>query len=373
MFYIFIWFLLIVMGFLFHDSKRITYCQMLFSILLMGLNSNTADYHIYNDLYYEIMNNHISIFNSNWLFKLFFNIVGKFTSVQCVIFCIALVGIILIYKSVQFYTKSTALVFSLYLIAPFVIDATQLKNFLAMSVWLYFSRYLFLIYEDKGHWKENLGKYLIGVVLSGSIHLAFFSTIIFAAVPFISNRRLIFTTIGLNIIVVLISASNIIELIMNKVSLLDSGLANAIVFKYKAYNLKYDSEQVKLRILLLLLGLVFFLLMYCFTLVRNKHMVSVNNRHLKQLDFVLRINNLMMLMIPLLFFSVEFYRMQRNILVINYAVIVNFISESKLLQYKIKPYSFVLEILCFVLAFFYLYIDAIHWNSTTVFLPLFQM
>lgn len=363
------WILLIVAGLLFPKSKYLSYTQMCFIILTMGLSTGTADYDIYNKMFDSVLNNPKLIFSGSGLLYSIFYICGKVFNYQSAIFVIALVGTILIYKSICFYTKSTSLVLSAYLIAPFVIDATQLKNFLAMAIWLYFSRYLYLAYMNQNkNQLRNILLYLCGVIISSYIHLAFLATALFIIIPYVKIKSLLIVSVCINIFFLSLKTFNILELIMKKISSLNGTLFNIIYIKYVAYKIAFQADATSAR-MYLTVGFTVILLCCIFVIFIIKRKIYETNF---MMNFIIALNVTFLFLLPLFFFSMEFYRIQRNMLIIDYIALSNGMTVLSFRK-KIKVTNIVIGGLILIIACYYLYIDAIIWNYNTVFVPLFQL
>ena len=95
------------------------------------------------------------------------------------------ISIFFLYKGILFYTDSIALVMALYLIAPFTIDATQIKNFMAMSIWIYLSKYLFNAVKQRSIRNWDFWIYIIGVLVVTTIHFSFIFTLVYVLAVFI--------------------------------------------------------------------------------------------------------------------------------------------------------------------------------------------
>lgn len=366
---IILWIILIVAGLLFPKSKYLSYTQMIFIILTMGLSTGTADYDIYNKMFDSVLSNPKLIFSGSGLLYSIFYICGKILNYQSAIFIIALVGTILIYKAIYFYTKSTSLILSAYLIAPFVIDATQLKNFLAMTIWLYFSRYLYLAFINQNKKQlRNILLYLVGVMISSYIHIAFLATALFVIIPYIKIKSLLIVSVCMNTLFLSLKSFNLLELIMKKISSLNGSIFNIIYIKYVAYKIAFQADATNAR-LYLTIGFTVILLI-CILVIFILKIIKYENNIM--MNFMIALNVTFLFLLPLFFFSMEFYRIQRNMLIIDYIALSNGMTSSSFRK-KIKVTNIVIGVLILIIAYYYLYIDAIIWNYDTVFVPLFKL
>lgn len=373
-----IWVILILLGLLFHKSKRLFLVQAIFSILLMGLSSGTADYYLYQDIYNNIIRNPASLFSGNWLFNWFYFIFGVLTSYQFAIFMTSVIGTILLYMAIIYYTDAISLVFSLYLIAPFTIDATQQRNFLAMAIWLVFTRFLYEAYSQKKNRRIrniNLIKYCVGVFLATGVHTAFAVTLLFILVVFFDFKKLLIMVVGFNM-VVLLSVTTYLEMIMQWVKELlqdreHYNFLKMIYSKYIAYSISFNQGATMARIRI---TVVFFLMILVLTiLARFLKKKCIYPQGYVLLDYAMKLNLVFMLCMPLMFFSMEFYRVQRNLLIIDFIAVQAFIKEKSTIDYKIRIGDLVLGLGTVVLAGYYLFFDSLYWNFDSVFEPLFRL
>ena len=276
----------------------------------------------------------------------------------------------MIYKSILYYTDSISLVLSLYMIAPFVIDVTQIKNFFAMSVWLYFSKYLYQAYNNRDrNFKANLVKYCFGVFLSMGIHTAFACTFIYIFVILFPINLLLFITI-FAIVVFNSIGLTAIKILLTNMQFSNNNFFRFIYAKFVAYSISFDADNTIKRIYLTLIFIVLFgvgiMLIINF---RKKN----SKKEFNFLKFVISLNIINLWLIPLFFLSMEFYRFQRNLILLDYIAFQMFLDVDGFYKLKQKVCNIVLFAAVFVLAFYYLYIDAIHWNYDVVFSPLFRL
>ena len=363
-----LWVLLIISGLIIKKSDVLSVIQVAFMIILMGTCSQTVDYNTYKNIYLMTVNAPLkSLISSNWLFKVFIYVFGKYTSFQFVVFMISAVGMVLIYYSIKYYTDNTAYVLSLYMIASFVIDATQFKNFFAMSVWMFFSRYLYQLYTEKGDAKKNIIKYLTGVFLATSIHAVMLITIVFLLFKIIDIKKLLMVALIITVFFMCIDWLSVIDYFMAILSKFNNSLLILVVEKYKAYAIGFDFEKIVVRMLLCVIYLVMVIGLYVVTNRLKKKYIYAEQA--KLLEFVYCLNVIVICIMPLLFFSLEFYRIQRNLLLLNYISIASYMKK---LDLKVNLRNSAISIGGLCLAGYYLYIDAIMWNYSAVFLPLFR-
>ena len=113
--------------------KFLPIITIIFLMCLMGANTNNPDTIIYENIY-----NRPSFFIKDigfgtivWLFKMF-QIPYKYLKM-----CVSIVGLLLINETIKKYVKDSKLYYLLYFIYPFAYDVVQVRNFLAMSIFIY--------------------------------------------------------------------------------------------------------------------------------------------------------------------------------------------------------------------------------------------
>lgn len=365
-----IWIILILAGIVRRKSKLLAYIQLLFMCLMFWYSTSSNDLADRPNLleYFNRVTADIgSVSGSNWLYKLIFYITGIWGSFNLTIVVIGVIGLFLTYKTVKGYTDALSYVFSLYLLAPFVINIVQLKNFFGSAILIYFFKYLFRKETDKYWWI----KYLLGVFLAGSIHPSLFVMIIFVLVPIISVKTITLIVIAINAVSLIIGSFGLIRRLVNMLAGIHIPIVSDILAKYIAYSYLYYIGRVNNRILYMIIPFFLFL---CIWGVIN---IAYPNKNLDIrrgfMSMVLKINILILILIPLLSFSVEFYRIQRNMLIFIYIITAEY-SKKGLLEYrKLRIVEFSNILISVAIAFFYLYIDVILWNMDTVFCPLFHL
>lgn len=365
---ILVWISLIIIGLFVRKSKPIAFLQIMYMSIVMGTCNQTADYETYKNIYLDVVNSSISdLISSSWLFKMIVFTIGKFTNFQIVLFSIFLIGMILIYKTIIYYTDNVSYVLSLYMIASFVIDSTQFKNFLAMSIWLYFTKYLYNLYTQKGNNVKNICLYLLGVFLAMSVHGVMALTALCLLVCVINLKKMMVVSMSIIILFVSIDWLKLIDIIIKYLRNFNNSFINLVLLKYQAYSLNLDIEKVLLRMKICVFFLFIIIGLYFITkLIKANGSYEENHTFL---TFVLYMQLIVICMMPLLFFSLEFYRLQRNLLLITYIAVAKYMSGN-IRKINIKNCVITLMVLC--AAGFYLYIDAILWNFEAVFLTLFR-
>lgn len=366
-----IWILLIIMGFFVKRSKWLVLIQSLFIAAMFALNNGNPDQWKYINLYSQLKSNPVGIFSGNIGLNVIFYLSSIFNQYNISIFFICVAFLFLMYKGVLFYTKNTSLVFSLYLISPFVIDSIQIKNFFAMIVWLYFSRYLYLS-TIKVDVKKNVLMYSIGVLLSSTIHYSFLFTALYVLLAFVNKDNFPKLAISLTgIFVILTFIINNLMTIISKLSLTGISMFNVLYSKIQDYRLNYDVGSADARKYVTVIFYIIIFLVFVFIYLSNGNKNNLIKK--ESFNFVMGVTALSVMIIPLIDYSQEIYRIQRNLLILYYSIFACAF-DNKIIEYgKLKIFRLIFVFINISVAFYYLYIESIHWNFDTGFRILFKI
>lgn len=365
-----IWILLIVLGLVNRKSFLLTLIQIVFSIFMFTFNDGNPDRLMYINDFWILKSDPSQILHGNSLFNLFLYIFGIFNQYNIAVFFIALISFCFLYKGIKFYTNSTSLVISLYLISPFIIDSTQLKNFMAMCIWIYFSKYLYLSVQ-----KQFVGKntflYLIGVVLATLVHFSFMYTAIYIfliTIRFDSIKSIFFNVFSLIIIIFGVNKFPNILSSLNNTGISSFQLASS---KLGDYTLNFNVGDTNAR---LKVTILFFILIFGAFFVLNKNA----NETVFSKRYYLFIVKLTIICFPILFIissaSMEMYRIQRDLLPMYYILFAILLDNEYVIEKKetvllqnIKIYVFAVGV-----ALFYFLVESFIWNYISVFKPMFH-
>lgn len=372
-FLIYSWIILIISGLVIKKSKILVAVQLLFISGMIAMNNGNPDQWQYINLYNQLKVDPSTIFSDNVGLNILFYISSIFNQYNLSIFLISCFFMLILYKAIGFYTINISYVFSLYLISPFVIDTVQIKNMYATIIWLYFSRYLYSYMSTKE--KKKLMLYFIGVILASSIHFAFFFTALFSVIVFINRRNL------LKFIFSLGTVFFALVLMIKKIQTIVLGLASTgfpffilLANKFQDYGSNYKlGTAIARRNITLLFYILIFIIFWVVKLLmkRDRHIVNKNLYYMAVLITVISV-----IIIPLMIYSQEIYRVQRNLLLLYYVMFATSFQNLSMINLENKTlnigqlFIFVSSILT---ASFYLYIDSIYWNFDTNFRVLFKM
>lgn len=364
-----IWILLIISGLVNKKSNILTLIQIIFSIFMFTFDYRNPDRLLYINNFWMVKSDPSQILSGNPLFNFCLYVFGIFNQYSVAVFLIAVISFWLLYKGIRFYTTSTSLVMSLYLISPFIIDGTQLKNFMAMCIWIFFSKYLYKAMQGNQLGK-NVFMYMIGVFISTLVHFSFMYTVIYVFIVFMKVDNFKHTFIS---IISLITVSLLVKNLQPILNLLNFGSFRLATSKINDYEINYniDSADARLKVTVLFFVIVLLLLMVTF---------KTMNYTLLSKQYYLFVTRITVLTLPILFiinFSMEIYRIQRNLLPMYYILLAMTMNQNQVNPTK-KHLSIPLRnaIMCLIsisIALFYLLTESVIWNYDSVFKMMFHL
>ena len=363
-----VWILLIIMGLFYKKSKWIAFLEIMYSSLMMAFNSNNPDWGGYLRTFENVKISFNNIYSGNVLFNILLYIFGIFNNYNIALYGIVLLSFILLYKGIKYYTDSTAYVLGLYLIAPFVIDATQVKNFVAMSIWIYFSRYLYEAVKIR-RVDRNTILYILGVAIATGVHYSFIFTLVFLVCIYLDLKTV--KNFLLSIVLLLLSVWGIRNIypILRLISNSGISFINIALKKMGDYEINYNFSNASARFKVTLL---FFIIVLLFLFCINKLCISEKNKEYQIYLFVLKLTIVSVFIFPMLLYSQEMYRMQRNMLIFYY-ILIEVVSPGKIIvKKKLIVNRVISTAIGLILGVYYLYTDSIIWNYETVFVTLFR-
>lgn len=364
--YFVIWLVLIILGIFYRKSKKLAFFEIVFAVLIFTTLDGGPDYNNYVSLFHNINSSIGNIINGNVLFNLMLYIFGLFGNYNIALFFISAISMAILYKAVSFYTENVSFVLAIYLIAPFMIDIIQIKNFMAMAVWFYFSRYLFKAYlgESKSY---NVCIYLLGVTISVGFHFSFVIMYFFALVPFIKIKKILILICLIAVMLGLMFGTNIIDYIVEMISKSDAAFFVTIISKFKDYKANFNYGRMRTRFIITLALYVGMIVMLWFIyLFKKKSKLEKENY---AIQFLIVFDIIIAVIFPFMLYSMEIYRVQRNVLILNYAIVAAFTRKKVMSDGKIHLISVLSICFCLIISIYYLCFDCIYWNYEDVFVP----
>lgn len=363
----------IILGLIKKDSKVLFYLIFVLLIILFAGSTGNADQLAY-------MNNYTNILYgmSDSSFEYGYQLLCKVClilgmSYNQFLFIIAFTGLTLIASTIKLYTSNIAYVLALYFIYPFVWDTIQIRNFLAMSIIIYGSRFII-------SYKKEYIKYFICVIIASLMHVTALFYISALLVVFKNTKKM------LNIVSITACAS---ILLMPKI------LGYTTIFtstqKINAYTTTQTSLITKVCVI------IYFAFSIILVKISRDIMNNINregkiskNDNLKSYskkikngilplkynqsksieidsESILKINIVAILSLYFLINNLDFFRLYRNIFVINYILFALTLENMK------KNYIYYVFYLCvLILGGVSLGLLTIYVPSTNLIDPLFK-
>lgn len=304
------------------ESKSIIILSGLVILLLMaGAGPNYsfwADYDNYVLSYHRSTS--IGLLDEIEVGYLLLKKLGMFLGLEFYTFRAIIIGICLItiYKEVILrYTLNGHYVILLYMLHQMIVDSEQFRNFIALTILLVSIKYLLT------KTKESNIKYVLMILLAASFHSSFILYIIFVFIKDKSKKVLI-TIVFFS--VVLLTGFTIIN--NNEIPFLNIILNELTNDKIVSYLTSKINFGYLLPFFLQLFSIFLLFLSKRIIRERNNEVTTHNMRSYTDeivretnfIDLVYYMNLLAIIYIPLFILDINFYRLIRNLLILNYIV-----------------------------------------------------
>lgn len=323
--------ILFILSMLFKRSKFVSLLLFILMFLLMAFNYWNADY----DMYAKLFIKYGSIdyyYNTEYLFQAFCKLIYSYKeNYHSFLFIYSAIAIFLMYVTIKKQAKYPAFVTMLYLIFSFFLDAVQIRHFMASAIICFGLKYLL----KNNCTKKDYMKYLLLNIIAIGFHYMAVFYLIFLLIPKLSKKSL------KPLLMKIILFSSILFLIINSnifIKLLSLFLPES---KINAYFISGDWKVNKIvTIILIIVQLIPLIILWI-----NKK----NNDDNDLLKKVIIMNILLIIVTPFYFYTVEFGRIFRGIIIYDYIALSNSLTK-KLTYRNIKIYfmSFLLASILFI-------------------------
>lgn len=292
-------------------SKIVALFSFIFVWILFWGNTDNPDLRNYITSYDQVINNTIT-FNLSLREPGYFIIMKIFAnlgiSYHGFIACIGLICYLLIFSTVKKYTNNYNYICFLYMIHLFVFDIIQMRNFISVSIIVYAIRYL-VEYTNKGKIK-----YIICILIASTIH----NTALFFLILIIIKRN------NTNSFVKFIAIFSIVGCIIvffngGKIPFISEIMNNLLEGTVRG---TYLNVVVPLRyiISLFLLQIVNFTMILICRNQSNKiyNKEKISNEQREFINLIFWANTIAFMFLPLYMQSINFYRLMRNLNILNF-------------------------------------------------------
>lgn len=348
------------------DSKIISVILLLILIIMFGWSSQMADTSIYIDRL-EHYNNKSNMTYNEPLFTLimkFFNNLGfSFESFKIFIsiFCL-LTMYIIIRKSIS----NINYVLLLYFIFPFCMDVVQIRY--TMAITFIYIGIFFLLNETKK--TKALSLYILFNIIAGLIHYSTFLYLAIIIPAFLIDYKKCnkYIIIILIIEIAIISSASLSQLFGNTM------MASKIERVLRFSSIKYNMGTYIYRGIQIIISLIVYY--YLNRKVNKKFKENkVDENKVEKNNFILNINKFILIVLPLLMFSVDFYRIQTGLLILNYISFSWYFNKKEIkTKYTININELSFHLISLILPVINLYMLVLNSSNTinVVLVPLFK-
>lgn len=308
-------------------SKLVALFIFVAMFLLMGLNHGNADYAMYNSLFLKYGRS-FTYSSAEILFQYLCKLVYSFgKGYNYFLFIYSFIGMALMYLTVRKTSKYPVLVAFLYFGFCFFLDAVQIRHFMASSIVCY--GLTFLLKDDRK--TKDIVTYIVFNILAVGFHFMAILYFLFLLLPLFENnsfkdtlRKIVLITIPILIIINTSIFFDFIGIFIPKV-------------KIDAYFLSGDWKVSTLVTIVLILVQLIPLVILMLTKSFDKSKLTKK---------VVILNILLILVTPFYFYTVEFGRVFRGIIIWDYIVLTN--QYEKPHRFKILFLSALMMILLFI-------------------------
>lgn len=301
--------LLIILCCLKKDSKLLFISTLLFMWVLFAFSGENADTEVYYSRFYNYESLEAITEPGFNLVMLIFNKL-HFTYQQFLM----LFSLIFVFVVGYFIKKNTpnyALALILYFIFPFSIDIVQVRNSLGFLFIILAFKYL--LSDDK----FSSLKYFFFILLAASFHLSAIFFLVFVVIKRISIKQ----TIVLTILIIMLSLFILEFGILENLNTYLSGIwrFESIIDRMRLHD--YNLQDILKITLKSLIALSLFLVVFYFTIInikRSKLDLNEKNHRLRFIYTLIKLNILVMIILPFYQISLDLYRLQRILYLFNF-------------------------------------------------------
>ncbi|MGM0138628.1 hypothetical protein IGI65_001071 [Enterococcus sp. DIV0755b] len=340
-----LFFIIIFLNLFFSKSKFTFFLLNFYLFILMAFNNSIADRVTYKAIY-VYPENYIDIDIGFQLLVKLSKLVGL--NFQSFINLIFIISLLLIARIVLLLSDRPGIVSVLYCIYPFFNDAAQIRSFLGMALMISGVYYLFFAE------KSDKLKFFLFLILAGSVHYTFF---LFVFLLFLRNTEDILKVFKM----ILVSIATMLLLFPIILTVIRKFFPPIWVRISHYFDL---STSINTKIGVFMIFITTFMLVV-FYMNKNIYTGDSNIYASKQ---YLNLNLFLFALFPLVFYSIEFLRLYRSMLIFNYILFSNTLGIRKKFIGKDLVMNTVL--VCYFAVLFYYFDYSLIYDS--IIIPLFE-
>ena len=302
---------LLLLSFLCKKDKGVFYILWVFVTIIIVLNTYNIDWDAYEFMYgvintieksslTDIGYGFLNFVANRHLHLSFFQFRAVFT----------LVGMFLVKHVIINNAPCPALVLALYFIAPFFPnDIIQIRNFIAQAILAFF----LTKWIDSGN--KNMIYFILGIGLATTMHVSTIYFVVFALLYFFKDERKLYIAVGIGTLLV-----GVLPVILGKISFISS--------EKISFYLGSISQGIDIRGIIIIIAFV--VQLYLLYIIRNYSFNTSSFKFKKWADTVYKMNILCLPACAIMtVWSFNFYRVPRNMLLLNYIVYAMYLNERK--------------------------------------------
>ncbi|MCI9016958.1 MAG: EpsG family protein [Clostridia bacterium] len=344
--------ILIILCIRYKNSKIMFFLTFFWMWILISFSYGNADYEMYKGLYVQYGQGQIHI-GFEFLFelscKIFYNM-GFSYNVFLGVY--SFIGLALIGSTIYKFSRNKSIVAICYFLFPFVLDAIQIRNFMAMAIMIFAFRYLL----DNS--LKSTFKYIILNIISASFHSYTVICFMFIFLKKISTKKIFIITIILTIVVTILSMTNLIIPILSLI-MPESKLTAYFVWKVYTPGI---SSIFKSMILIILT--IYIIKLYK-RILKNNEQNENNYITLKLLEITEKLHIFFIIFFPMLTYNNQIMRLPRALLIMIYILGGNLLIKR---ENYIRKDNFILKVLIVLLILIWLqtFIISINISDITI-------
>lgn len=300
--------LLVALGLIWNRSKVLSWFQILWMWALTAFNTGGADWDVHQ-WYYWGAQQKIEIFSAGWGYKYICLIFSKLgLDFYQMNFVLSTLMLCIVFWFIHKYTERAAFVLSLFMIFPFTDFIIQKRNSLGMII-------LYLAFTALFSEKKSKGRtaYCLICLLATAIHPVY---VIYIPLAFMENvpREKIKKIVG----VFLIVAFALIPVLPRIAGIFMGEVKVNTYFQVLRISL---FESICWWILQIAFCILFFVIM--------ENRLEKETLKFQKVDFIIKINMVSLLVLPLYYYEPTFFRIYRNLFLLNYVAVANCMTVNK--------------------------------------------
>ena len=365
---IFLCILTVILSFCFKKSKAVFIFAFLFAWLIMAFVYGNADEVIYISRY---ANSSIWIGQTEFIYAMIIRLFRVFRlSFYQFKAVITLVQLLLVSSTIRKYAKYPAFVLMLYMIYPFALNVSQMRNALATAIVIFALQFILTedVNSDIKIWlfTKNDLLFILFIFIASGVHTVSLFWILLLVAKKISLKATIIFTLIFNLFFAFVFTPENLLKIFSLFGAMER-MANYLTREYRRlYQTVYFHSAI-IRVSAYAIMIIILLIWLKKTSKKAENTVM--------LDYAIKANVIILCIVSVMTqYTTEIYRVQEGLTILNYIVICNSIKSSTKGNMVTTPKNIMINIGLFLFAIINLWMIALRDNSMlqSVIRPLFD-